>query len=94
MARKSAILQMFYGERGNVNLIKTDKEHKESSGKVSDYYKELSEKLKSTELSQLFQKFCDAYDGLSAAESTAFYVEGFKFGLLIGIEACDGKYEE
>ena len=86
--KKSIIRQLFNGQRGMANLMKmTDEEHRLISI-VSDTYDELINEL-TPKQKELHDKFIDARDGACCEEADTHYVEGFKLGLLIGIECME-----
>lgn len=87
MMKKSAIKDIFHGFRGHIESmdIPTDKEN---LAIVSDTYDELKEKL-SPELINLHQKLIDALEGNWSDEVDFYFAEGFKLGLLIGIESME-----
>lgn len=92
--QKSAILQIFYGQRGDSDKIKCPPEYEECIHKAIECNKKLLEKLKDIpEALQLFSQFNDWTDRAYALEVDAYYLEGFKFGLLIGVEAGESKFE-
>ena len=90
---KSAVKDIFYGIKGHMETIHLPKEHFVIEGEtLSKTYDELHEKL-SPDLLKLHQKFVDALEENYSEEVDFFYVEGFKLGLLIGIEcAADKNY--
>lgn len=57
-------------------------------GIVCEAYEELEKKL-SPELFKLHEKFADALEGQLVKEIDFYFVEGFKLGLLIGIECME-----
>lgn len=92
--QKSAILQIFYGQRGDSEKVKCAPEYDEYLNRANDYNIKLCEKLKDMpEVLELFTQFNDWTDRAYALEVDAYYLEGFKFGLLIGVEAGESKYE-
>lgn len=92
--QKSAVLQMFYGQRVDSDKIKCPPEYYECIHNAVEYNKQLCEELKDMpEALELFNKFNDWTDRAYALEVDAYYAAGFKFGLLIGVEAGESKYE-
>lgn len=84
---KSPIMQMYYGERGLYELINISHEYKELSAKFVDLEEELSEKLRPTpELLELFNKAIDTAMDMHCQYAADRYLEGFRFGALIGID--------
>lgn len=91
--QKSAILQMFYGQRGNAESIKRFDDGNDIINAADSNYIELCKKLKSQpELLDLFIKYKDSMDDLLIREIDNHFAEGFKFGLLIGVEAGESKF--
>ena len=92
MKMKSAIREMYYGNRGQQDSIKMTKKYHKIMEETVKNEKILREKL--TVYPELLSY--DAIDnsiGTASSEETAFsYVEGFKFGLLMGLEV--GNNEE
>ena len=92
--QKTAVLQMFYGQRVDSDKIKCPPEYNEYIDKAIEYNNKLLEKIKDMpEAFELFNQFNDWTDRAYALEVDAYYAEGFKFGLLIGVEAGESKYE-
>lgn len=92
--QKTAVMQMFYGQRVDSDKIKCSPEYDECLHKAIEYSSKLCEKLKDMpEVMELFTQYNDWTDRAYALEVDAYYAEGFKFGLLIGIEAGESKYE-
>lgn len=92
--QKTAVMQMFYGQRVDSDKIKCPPEYHDCLHKAIEYNAKLCEKLKDMpEIMELFTQYNDWTDRAYALEVDAYYAEGFKFGLLIGIEAGENKYE-
>lgn len=92
--QKSAVLQMFYGENGKADNLTYPPEEDALLDKVDKYYVLMCEKLKpQPELFELFEKFRESLEDLRSFEADNCYAEGFKFGLLIGVEAGESKFE-
>ena len=90
---KSAILQMFYGQNGNVNSLKSFPKQDKLTDAVENNYCLLCEKLKpQAELLELFEKYVESLENYYDCEIDNIYAEGFKFGLLVGIEAGESKF--
>lgn len=89
MKEKSAIRQMLYGQRGNFQLIELTTEYKELKKKYCEIEDEFESKLKEMpELYALYLKVCDANDDKNSEIENTYYAEGFRFGLLIGLDAA------
>ena len=83
---KSVIRDIFHGFKGNMETMQLPKAHFDISGKkLSNAYDELVAKL-SPELLKLHQNFADALEDNYCEEIDFYFVEGFKLGILMGIE--------
>lgn len=92
MDKKSAVAQMYHRGRGSVESMEISRETSDILGKVDKKYLILKEKLSpQKEIWQLFEDFENALADLRAEESADSYAEGFKFGLLLGVEAGASK---
>lgn len=90
---KTAILRMFYGESGTYDNIGCVPEDFPLVDAVERSYGLLCEKLKpQPEILELFLKYKDGLEDLHISEIEKHYEEGFKFGLLIGVEAGESKF--
>lgn len=86
---------MFYGENGKADNISFPPEEDALLDKVDKYYDLVCEKLKPyPELFELFEKFRESLEDLRCFEADNYYAEGFKFGLLMGVEAGESKFQE
>ncbi|MDE7076296.1 MAG: hypothetical protein K2O62_03120 [Clostridia bacterium] len=93
--QKSSILQMFYGQRGTANNIRYSPDDFNLIDAVDNSYDLLCAKLQpKTELWELFLKYKDSLENLHLREVDKHYAEGFKFGLLIGVEAGESKFND
>ena len=86
--KKSAILDIFNGFRGHRETMHMPKDSQKELGTVCNTYDVLKEKL-SPDLLNLHQKLVDALESNWAEELDFFFAEGFKLGLLIGIECAE-----
>lgn len=85
---------MFYGQRGKGDRVKCAPEYNEYSDKAEGYYQALCKKLESMpEALELLSNFREWQERMYIVEIDDNYLEGFKFGLLIGVEAGESKYE-
>ncbi|MDR1094412.1 MAG: hypothetical protein LBL66_09730 [Clostridiales bacterium] len=89
----SAILQMYCGERGQRDLIKPTKDYWKLHRALTGSDEAVRAKLEALpELLELYEKAVDCSDAAHLEKLGAHFVEGFKFGLRIGLEtAIDGK---
>ena len=88
MKTKCAVMQMFFGERGNGEHVECSKEYHDLMGEVVDYHDKLCEKLADMpELLELLNKLCESLEAAHANEVETYYAEGFNFGLVMGVQA-------
>ena len=90
MKKYSAIQEMYYGQRGDGQLIPTNEEYHEHSVKQAEIIEKLEGKLKDDKegLELLEQLFFEGA-GMESAAVAQHYREGFAFGVLIGIEIAE-----
>lgn len=86
--KKSVILDIFHGVKGHMDTMTMPAGNKKNSKVVCDTYDDLKEKL-SPELFKLHQRFVDALECDWSDEVDFFFAEGFKLGLLIGVECIE-----
>ena len=87
MKTENAILQMFYGKRGIHEFVRPTAKHSQLVENLIKSETALKEKLSAfPELSALHQQFVDDLNELFSEELDTHYVEGFRFGCLIGID--------
>lgn len=87
--KKSIITELFNGNRGHIETMTMPKEHFDYSVKeVADAYEKMLEKLTPEQVDYL-HKFERANLKSQSEEVDFYFCEGFKLGLLIGIEASD-----
>lgn len=92
MDDRTAIAQMYFLKRGNFESVTLSRESRDKAGEVDEKYNKLKDKLSpQEEIWQLFEDFEDALADLRAEEAADHYAEGFKFGLLLGVEAGASK---
>ena len=84
---------MFYGQRGSCDNIRYSADDIVLLDAVESSYDLLCKKLQpQTELWELFLKYKDSLDNLHIRDVDNHFAEGFKFGLLIGVEAGESKF--
>ena len=89
MERYSAIMEMYYGKRGDGQNIKPSEEYHERMEECSKIEEKLKARLKNDkEGLKLLDDLSWAHAGVEAAAVENHYREGFAFGLLIGTEAA------
>ena len=92
MDDKSAIAQMYHRGRGYVEQMEISRETSDILGEVDEKYKKLKDKLSpQEEIWRVFEDFENALSDLRAEEAADHYAEGFRFGLLLGVEAGASK---
>lgn len=85
--KKSAIKDIFHGVRGHIETMDLPKDN-ENASNLCDAYNELERNLSPEQL-KLHQKVVDALEGDWSQEVDFYFAEGFKLGLLIGIECSE-----
>ncbi len=93
---KSKILDLLYGKKFTYDeRINYDVETNSKVFNASEIAEEFSLKIKdNTELAELFEKFTESNTVAKLAESDLYFSEGFKLGLLIGLEAGEWAAEK
>lgn len=87
MKNKSAILQMFFGKRGNCDSIPCGEEYCELLDERIEKENELEKKLQnSPELLNLYKEAIGKIDSFHITTAADYYKEGFCFGVLLGME--------
>lgn len=87
--KKSIIQAIYYGENG-IDQIKMTEEEKKYFSLFSDSYDQLLHSLTPQQI-KLQQKMTDERERAFAEELEHCYCEGFKRGLLLGIECTDDE---
>lgn len=87
MNKKSAIKEMFSGNRGTFDQVKLSNDYKEAEKKMYAAVDVFLEKL-NKEQRESFDKAYEHILDKNVEYATDHFVEGFKFGLLIGIECA------
>lgn len=87
MEKYSAIREMYYGRRGDGQLIQPSEEYYQRADKHNEIVEKLKEKLKEDkEGLELLDQLFWASAGVEAAAVDQHYCEGFSFGVLMGLE--------
>ena len=90
MKNYSAIKEMFYGNRGNLENIKFDNKEVVILDVINEneeiLLKELSKKPK---ILEIYKKLNNALGELDLIENEHYYIEGFKFGFLMAKDIFD-----
>jgi len=83
----SIIKQIFLGKKGNCENIKFHKKYYDTLDEAITCEKDFQAKLESNnELSKLYLKVSDTYNENNSESAVAHFVEGFKIGILLGLE--------
>jgi len=84
---KSVIRQMFLEEKGSCQSINPSENYNETRNEIIEYENKFKEWIKSNqELFELYSKISDTTTTLISETETTHYVEGFKLGILLGLE--------
>lgn len=83
---KSAIVDIFHGIRGHIETMPLPNDYFNNSN--DDLYDELKNKL-TPELLSLHEKVVDIIHTDHCKETDFYFAQGFKLGLLIGLECAD-----
>ena len=88
--KKSVIKDIFNGFRGHYETLRMTRteEYQKNTEIASDAYEELKKKL-SPELFELHERLTEVSEKNACNELDFHFVEGFKLGLLIGIECME-----
>ncbi len=87
---KSIIKEVFYGNRGYKETLVFLKKDEKRLDKICELEDELREKL-TPEQFDLHQSFVSLIDEGCVEETDYYFVEGFRLGLLIGIECMENN---
>ncbi|MGN1137327.1 MAG: DUF6809 family protein [Oscillospiraceae bacterium] len=89
---KSAIEQMCSGLRGTYESVQPTDKQSEIMSKVCEADTKLTAMLKSNiEATELYNQFKNAIEEANSEECETFYKEGFRFGVLMGIDIINEK---
>lgn len=89
MKYRSPIMQMYYHERGNFEMIRCSKEGARLAGIVDVNDRALEAKLEACpEILALYQKTNESLEDLHSESADNIFAEGFRFGLLMGLDAA------
>jgi hypothetical protein len=86
--KKTIIKDILHGLRGSFETVNVPHDADKYKSDGNDIYNEFEAKL-SPEAIELFDKIIDIHGDEMAEEVEAYFVEGFKLGLRIGIECMD-----
>ena len=86
--RKSIITDIFNGKKGNHETMELSKKLKDNLSEVADGYEKLKSRFNPEQMS-FIEEFLDVYDNNSYDEIEYYFTQGFKLGLLIGVECFE-----
>ncbi len=86
--KKSILLDILNGKRGHRDAIRISKEHTESLTALCDVEGTLKSTLSPAQRT-LHESFVLALEKSLREEMDAYFIEGFRLGLLIGIECME-----
>lgn len=87
---KSIIEQIYFCRRGHSESIEPSDEYRLQLDKVVELSDELSKTLNDNQ-QKLLRNYSFETAGLESASNLTHYIEGFKVGLLIGIECLENN---
>ena len=91
MKLQSAIEQMYYGKRGQGQLIRASAEEQECWRMVEQCRQEILNKIEQTpEIEKLFDDLDEAVYNACGEEAQQHYAAGFRFGVLMGLDIANG----
>lgn len=80
---------MLYGKRGNCQLIEYTAEYEQVRQKYYETEETFAAKLKELpEIEDLYRNVLDQYIAVNSEMQDIFYSEGFRFGVLIGLDVA------
>ena len=89
---KSAILQMLNGEKGTVNSIKASPKNLELLGVFCEKNAAILKKLNDyPEILSLYEEIIDLQEQMEVCTQDEAYIQGFRFGVLLGMDILDDK---
>ena len=92
MKKQSMIMEMFNGRRGRYDQIPMTDEYWELmhvAGEREEIF--LAALGKREELIELFQKTKDGIEAMWSSECNSCFCEGFRCGVLLGLDILEGK---
>ena len=89
MKNESVIKDIFHGFMGHIETMQMPKEHFKNGKKLCDIQEELQGTF-SPAMWELHRRLVDLFEENYTEEVDFYFVEGFKLGLLMGIE-CPEK---
>ena len=78
---------MLLGTHGHIESVDISQEHRTASDTFYEKYHAFRDKYADNpEMLKMFEEVCDALDADQAIAEEDFYVSGFSFGVLMGID--------
>ena len=92
MKRNSTIMKMYYGKCGNSECIPRSEEYSRLLDEVIENDNEIRKQLrKYSDLLALYEKTNNSINAMYAEAMNHYYFEGFRFGILMGIDVMDDE---
>lgn len=95
MKKNSAIEKIFLGESVGFDSVPLTENYSKLMHKLLVRDEEFKKNAKnSPKLITLFDEYDNCYSDLCAEESKNYYIQGFKFGVLLGIDIASNDEKE
>lgn len=86
----SAIKDLYYGERGDSELVEPSEKMRELFQRVNEQREGLEKLLENfQDIKIAFLNFLDTQEELRLTAMHDYYAEGFRFGVLLGLDVAD-----
>ena len=90
----SAIWQMFYLQRGNYENVKLTKRYTKVLGELADLDENFIKLIeRDSKLLKLYKEVSEKQDELCAEDAYIHFAEGFRFGVLMGLDIAENTEE-
>ena len=90
----SAIRQMFYVERGSFEKIKVSNKYVKVLGELADLDENFIKLIeRDSKLLKLYKEVSEKQDELCAEDAYIHFAEGFRFGVLMGLDIAENTEE-
>lgn len=86
--KNSIIEDIYFGRRGSDVVLKTTEKTKKLMNEAIEYEDSFKKVLSAEQLS-LFERYISSVIDLKVEELCVHYTEGFKLGLLVGIQCAE-----
>lgn len=95
MRKNSAIMQMYYGERGQYDHIPYSDEARRLLDEFIKEDAQFRAHLSNfPDLLKLYEKVNDSIEALNCETEDNYYAEGFRFGFLMGLDVAENSPRE